>query len=190
MSDYAAMLKSAHDQLNNAHTQYAQTNSGLEKEFDALKLQASIFQYEMCIELVTFETNKPNGFAQYVALKGIIHKLYEYEILLNGELVRRVKKLAMDRNMSTFSIDLKSEKKKWTKEFKSIKRWVTTRNFATGHYDKDIQLQIDSLIAIDPQSVLDACTAFLHFNLAFLHQLKEVGLSWHFQYKNTSPSAK
>lgn len=100
MPDTQAMYRTAHEQLNAAYAVYSKSVApGLAHEFDSIKLQTCIFQYEMCEELVAFVNNNPSGFARSVSLKGLVHKLFEYN-LLSSHLLRRVTALASARRPS------------------------------------------------------------------------------------------
>jgi FtsZ-binding cell division protein ZapB len=175
MQNIQAMLQSAEEQLNDAYVIYQEKYTGLAGEFDQIKLQTTIFQYEICLDIVAFVTNNPIGFARNVSLKGVIHKLFEYELLISGNLTKRVTDLAVARGLTNLSINLKNEKRKWQSQFKKLSGWADIRNTATGHYDRDTNEQVKSLEAINPQEVMDICAAFLSFNMAFLGLLAEVG---------------
>jgi len=174
MTDPVSMLHDAHDQLNQAHEIYASSPTDLAKEFDQLKLQACIFQYEVCAEMHSFITTDPSGFARKIALKGLIHQLYEYESV-NGDFVKRVKALALKRGFEISDSALRSERRKRRSEFQHLRDWVTIRNKATGHYDKNTEAQINLLETIDPDQVMGVCDAFFSCNMEFLKMLREVG---------------
>lgn len=175
MLDLEEMLSSSHDQLNSAYVIYAEKHQGLAGAFDEIKLQTTIFQYEICVEMVSFVKNNPTGFARCVALKGIVHKLFEYDLLLKGALVKRVNDLADARGLGPSSIDLKAEKKKFNPQFQMLEKWSGIRNVATGHYDRNTTDQVSSLANINPEEVMQVCAAFLTYNMGFLKRLKEVG---------------
>ena len=175
MPDLEGMLESAHEQLNSAYAVYSEKHSGLAGEFDEIKLQTTIFQYEMCVEMTSFVKNNPSGFARSVALKGVIHKLFEYDLLLKGALVKRVTDLAEARGLGLSSIDLKAEKRKLHPQFQILEKWSDIRNLATGHYDRNTTNQVSSLANINADEVMQVCAAFLTYNMEFLKRLKEVG---------------
>jgi hypothetical protein len=175
MADLEGMLKSSHEQLNSAYAIYSEKHQGLAGEFDEIKLQTTIFQYEMCVEMASFVKNNPTGFARSVALKGVVHKLFEYDLLMKGALVNRVTDLAEARGIGSSSIDLKAEKKKLNPQFQILEKWSGIRNAATGHYDRNTADQVSSIANINADEVMQVCTAFLTYNMAFLKRLKEVG---------------
>lgn len=175
MADLEEMLKSSQEQLNAAYAVYSETHPGLAGEFDEIKLQTTIFQYEMCVEMVSFVKNNPTGFARSVALKGVVHKLFEYDLLMKGALVKRVTDLAEARGVGPSSIDLKAEKKKLNPQFQVLEKWSGIRNAATGHYDRNTAAQVSWLANINASEVMQVCAAFLTYNIAFLKRLKEVG---------------
>lgn len=175
MPDLEKMLKGSLEQLNSAYAIYSQKHPGLAGEFDEIKLQTAIFQYEICVEMASFVKNNPTAFARNVALKGIVHKLFEYDLLLKGALVKRVTDLAKDRGLGPSSIDLKAEKKKLYAQFQTLEKWSGIRNSATGHYDRNTAEQVESLANINADEVMQVCKAFLTYNMEFLKRLKEVG---------------
>ncbi len=80
MPDLEAMYRDAHEQLNSAYVVYMKSKeTSLAHEFDSIKLQACLFQYEMCVELVAFVSNNPSDFARKVSLKGVIQKLFDVQ---------------------------------------------------------------------------------------------------------------
>lgn len=175
MPDTEAMFQSAHEQLNAAYAVYVEKHPGLAGEFDEIKLQTTIFQYELCVEFLSFVRNNPADFARSVSLKGIMHKLFEYDLLMKSALVKRVVNLSDARGLSKSSIDLKTEKRKFLPQFQKLEQWSGIRNAATGHYDKNTVEQVTALALIDANEVMDVCVAFLTYNMAFLKFLAEVG---------------
>jgi hypothetical protein len=175
MPDTEAMLQSAHKQLNAAYAVYLKKHTGLAGEFDEIKLQTTIFQYELCVEFFSFVKNNPSDFARSVSLKGIVHKLFEYDLLMKSNLIKRVIALADARGLAKPSIDLKTEKRKFLSQFQKLEKWANIRNVATGHYDRNTVEQVTALTMIDAAEVMEVCTAFLTYNMAFLKFLAEVG---------------
>lgn len=175
MTNLDEIFQSAHEQLNAAYAVYLKKHSGLAGEFDEIKLQATIFQYEICTEILSFVRNNPSDFARSVLLKGVVHKLFEYDHLMKGALVKRVIELALARGVSSSAIELRSEKKKWRPQFQKLEKWSTIRNTATGHYDRSTVEQVSSLAKINAEEVMDVCKAFLNYNMAFLKFLGRVG---------------
>jgi hypothetical protein len=128
----------------------------------------------MCVELVAFAGNNPSGFARSVALKGVVHKLYEYN-LLSDHLLRRVASLAKARDVQVSDEGFKAERRDCRAQFKRLRSWSSVRNAATGHYDKNTAIQVESLASIDPKEVMHVFAAFIQCNMSFLRMLAKVG---------------
>lgn len=174
MPNYEELLKDAQAQLNNAFEIYKNSPGPLAREFDELKLQTSIFQYEVCFSLVSFIKAEPEDFAMKVSLKTIIHYLFEYNKSINN-IVKRIKLLAKRRGILVSTSELGAQKKKWKNEFEKLKHWEIIRNKVTGHYDLNTKLQFNLLEKVDPQEVMSVFIAFLSCNLEVLKLLKSVG---------------
>lgn len=148
---------------------------GLALEFVELKLQATIFQYDVCAEMVSFVRNKPSGFAAAVALKGLVLRLYEYDDLLNSTFIPRLLELAEKRGIGFDKAKVKAARSNWKAELARVRRWSSFRNEVAGHYGKDFKSQVALLKSLDPGDVMAVTKAFLSFNLALLHGLAEAG---------------
>jgi hypothetical protein len=175
MHDIEAVLLRAQDRLNQSLAEYQEGSLELATEFLELKLQAAMFQYEICAEMVSFVRNGPVGFARNVALKGLIHRLYEYDQLLSADLIRRLLALAKARGAEIEGADIKAERKKWRDQLARLKKWSDIRNQATGHYDKDIAKQVQLVQGISQEEVMSVTQAFLLFNMSILTILKNAG---------------
>lgn len=176
MADPIRMLRLAEKNLNEAHQVYSGSalRSEFAKEFDELKLQACIFQYEVCSEMYSLISNKPDGFSQQVAVKGLIQHLFEYH-LVSAHLTKRIQSLAKMRGITLSDENLISERKKWKVQFQKLSSWGKIRNKAIGHYDKDTVTQFAALEAIDPGQVMEVSMAFYSFNMELLKMLRLVG---------------
>ena len=112
-----AIHRSAAKNLEDSLRHYEEAPKGLAREFVELKLQGCIFQYDVCAEMVSFVRNKPTGFAAAVALKGLVLRLYEYDSLLNSNLIPRLLALTEARsvpfNRSTVMAPLPSRSWAW-----------------------------------------------------------------------------
>jgi len=64
MSDIDEVVAAAEDRLNAAYAEYEEARDGIPIEFNAMRLQASIFQYDICVEMAGLLRNSPTGFAQ------------------------------------------------------------------------------------------------------------------------------
>ena len=160
-ADFEAELRAAHDQLNSTYAMYERRDAGLSSEHLEIGMQLAIFNYELNVEMAGFVRNRPSAFAQSVALKGLVHKLFEYDQLLSSHLVRRLDLLAKASGVAVASVDLKTERKKWKEELKKLKGWSSIRNSATGHYDKDTSKQVALVKALSANEVLEVALAFL-----------------------------
>jgi hypothetical protein len=72
MIDMGDVLAAAAERLNSAYAEFEEARNGIPIEFNEMRLQASIFQYDICAEMTGFLRNAPSGFARNVALKGLI----------------------------------------------------------------------------------------------------------------------
>jgi len=175
MKDLDQILSKAQQNLNETLADYEAESSTLGQDFQELKLQASMFQYEICAEMLGLQRNKPNGFARVIALKGLIHRLYEYDKLLNKHLIRRMLALATSRGITVDSKEIKNLRKQWKLELGKLQQWSDIRNETTGHYGHDIARQVQLLKSISPAEVMSVTQAFLRFNMGILLVIKNAG---------------
>jgi len=174
MIDIDDVLAAAEERLNSAYAEYEEARHDVPIEFNEMRLQASIFQYDICAEMASFMRNAPTGFARNVALKGLVHRLFEYNLTLS-QLIPGLLNLTKARKLSIDQQDIKAQRKKWSVEFRKLRAWSGTRNVATGHYSPDLAKQVEALKSIDSAEVVAVCTAFLSFNMAILRILLEAG---------------
>ena len=175
MQDLEAIRVRAQELLNQSLIEYEAQSSGPASEFFELKLQAAMFQYEICAEMACFVRSNPIGFARNVSLKGLIHRLYEYDQLLSTHLISRLLVLAKARGADIESADVKTERKKWRAQLGRLKRWSDVRNQATGHYGRDIARQIQLVKSVSQEEVMSVTEAFLSFDLRILNILRTAG---------------
>lgn len=175
MHDLEAILLRAQERLNQSLLEYESNSSILAIEFLELKLQATIFQYEICTEMVGFQRNQSVGFSRNVALKGLIHRLYEYDQLLSSHLINRLLSLAKARGIAIESSEIKAQRKKWREQLGKLHKWSEIRNQATGHYGKDIASQVQLVKAISEEEVMSVTQAFLAFNISILTIMRNAG---------------
>lgn len=174
MENAQQMYDEAHSHLNTAYEYYKKCSStNTSNEADSILLQACIFQYEMCVEFRAFMTNKPLNFALKVSLKGLVHKLYEYN-LLSSNLLRRLIVFAHTSGIQVSDQDFKAERRKYKAHFRKLNKWSSIRNIATGHYDKNTISQIEALNEIKKEEVFSVAIAFFASNIAFLKMLNTV----------------
>jgi hypothetical protein len=172
-------LDTAHDDaatvLNDSMRHYEEAPNTLAREFLELKLQACIFQYDICTEMVGFVRNQPVGFAASVAMKGIVLRLYEYDDLMNSSIIPRLLRLAKTREIPFDSTSIKQARIQWKNELKRLRKWSDVRNQAAGHYGKDLNKQVALLKTLIPDEVLQVTAAFLEFNMCILGGLRDAG---------------
>lgn len=170
-----AIHRRAAKNLEDSLRHYEQAPNRLAKEFVELKLQACIFQYDVCAEMLSFLRNKPTGFAAAVALKGLVLRLYEYDDLVNTTFIPRLLVLAEARSVPFDRAVVKQARTQWKSELKRLKRWSDVRNHAAGHYGKDFERQVALLRELDPDEVMTVTKAFLSFNMSLLVGMRDAG---------------
>jgi hypothetical protein len=170
------LLRTAENRLTEALAVYESGGHGVHAaEFYELRVQAAIFNYDICREVVSLWKHEPNGFALNVALKNIVHKLYEYDKALSGKLVNRVLTLARAREVEIHNDDIRNERKKWRGQLSKLQKWADVRNETSGHYGKNIAKQVALLKQLDRKEVMAVAAAFLAFNIVVLKALTRVG---------------
>ena len=170
-----AMHRRAAQNLEDSLRHFDQSPGGLAQEFVELKLQASIFQYDVCAEMIGFLRNKPTGFASAVALKGLVLRLYEYDNVMNTSLIPRLLTLAKERSVPFDSATVREARSNWKQDLKRLRQWSSLRNQAAGHYGRNMKSQVAVLRRIDPVEVMTVARAFLSFNMAYLVGLRATG---------------
>ena len=91
----------AEKNLNKAFLEYASHHGSNDKGvFLALKLQACLVQYEICVDFAMLQWMRPAEFARKVFLKNTIHKIVEYTDTLRGKHIRKVMVLAEGRGLN------------------------------------------------------------------------------------------
>jgi len=134
-----------------------------------------MFGYEVVRDITSLWERQPPGFALPVALKGLVHKLYEYDKALSQRLIRRLVTLAVARSISITAADIRSERKKWKAELNRLSKWADLRDKTSGHYDDDIAEQVRLLKELERDEVIKATYALISFNLFVLKALAAVG---------------
>lgn len=176
MPDYENILQSAESNLNDSLRHFENAPTELAREFTELKMQACIFQYDVSAEITSLLRNNPSGFAMSVSLKGLVLRLFEYDVAMNKHIIPRILRLAETRGISIDRTNIKTQRRKWKAELSQLKSWEPVRNRAAGHYDKNIPNQVELLQSLNFDEVMTVATAFLHFNLYMLKVLKDAGL--------------
>jgi hypothetical protein len=176
MKQPATLLRESEERLNKALADYeAPPSSTLAREFYELRIQAAIFNYDVTYDVVSLWRHEPSGFAEKVALKSLVHKLYEYDELLSKHLVARILELAHARSVHIRSTDIKAERRKWSAQLVKLQSWSGLRNQATGHYGKDTAAQVALLKHLRRDQVMNVAAAFLSFNITVLKVLANAG---------------
>lgn len=173
-----AVQKAEHN-LNVAHAELEQHGSSLAMEFRELKLQATIFQYDICVAMATVLRNNSQGFAESVSLKPLVHHLYEYHQLMNDTLIPRFLKIAKDREVPVLATQIQELKRAWKQELVTLRGWNDVRNKAAGHYDRNTALQVQVLRKLNVDNVLSVARGFISFNIAWLKLLRDAGKMGH-----------
>lgn len=175
MEQLELAVKKAENNLNTAYAEFEKAGSTLAIEFRELKLQATIFQYDICVAMTTVKRNNSQGFAEAVSLKPLVHHLYEYDQLLTRTLMPRFLKLAKERNIPVLGQQVQELKKAWKKELVALRGWNDVRNKAVGHYDEDTTLQVQMLRTLNTDNVFSVAYGFISFNKAWLTLLRDAG---------------
>ena len=177
MHELDAFLETAERNLNDSLQHFEEAGSGRAQEFVEIKLQACIFQYDICSEMVNLIRNQPSGFAACVATKGLVLRLFEYDDLLNTHIIPRLLTLAKARNINVNRTEIKAQRSKWKTEFNQLRSWSDVRNQAAGHYGKNITAQVALLQTLTVDVVMTVAKAFLSFNMSLLQILRSAGLN-------------
>lgn len=170
-----AALRKAAQNLEDSVAHFEQSPPGLAQELVELKLQACIFQYDVCYEMVSLLRSKPTGFAASVALKGLVLRLYEYDDLINTSQIPRLLALAAARDIPFTRESIKDARQQWKTELAKLKKWKDVRNEAAGHYGRDLRKQVVLLRSLDVDEVMTVVRAFLSFNMSLLANLRDAG---------------
>lgn len=175
MEDIQHAVRKAEENLNRALAEYESTSASLALEFREIKLQACIFQFDICVEMASIIQNRLTGFAASVALKGLVLRLYEYDQLLSKHLIDRLLALAKARNIPVNREDIRVQQRQWRSELGRLRQWADVRNKAAGHYEKNLSLQVQLLKTLSVSEVLAVTQAFLQFNKGVLQLIRAAG---------------
>lgn len=162
--------------LNKAHEDYHTSSQTAERqEFNALKLQAAIFQFELCSQMKQFLESTYPSFARKVNLKDFIHKIYEYDKTFRGSHINRISALAHKRGLPALVTKLQEASRTWRKDLRKIASFKNIRNKTAGHYDPNIAEQVQFIDSIEEDDAFTAFLAFLAFNKLVLEILRDIG---------------
>lgn len=172
--DFNAIIEKAQINLNDSYRHYKIGANGLMQEFAELKLQICIFQYDVCVEITNVIRNQPTGFAAGVALKGLVLRIFEFDLIFRSTLIPRLVAFAKERNIE-IGDSVKQLKFDWKSELHQLQGWHHVRNHAAGHYDLDIQKQVTALEGLSVGSVLKISNGFLTFAQELFKILNDAG---------------
>ena len=174
-SDIQNTVKRAEDRLNEALSELEEAASPLQRQILEMRLQACIFQYEICAEMASLIGNAPAGFAASVAIKGLVLRLFEYDLVLNGCVVTPLLALAKERRISFDQEALQLACDRWQGMLRQIERWSGLRDQSAGDDAPDISVQVKLLKELNIDRVMNVTQAFLGFNLGLLKVLDGAG---------------
>jgi hypothetical protein len=172
--DFDGMVAQAQTNLNDSYRHYQTGVRGVPKGFIEIKLHICIFQYDSCIEMLNVIRNRPIGFAVGVALKGLVLRLFEFDLTLRGVLIPQLAALAVEHDVDLGN-SIKLLKREWKTELMQLEKWKDIRNEAAGHYDRDIKKQVEALESLSVDGVLTVAIGFLSFAQGIFKILRDAG---------------
>lgn len=170
----SSMEKSATN-LNNAYQRFQETKQTDLQDFFEIRLQCCIFQFDVCREMVSVLQHRTSGFSEAVAIKGIVHKLYEYDILVRNSFKRRLLALAEARKIEVDHDALRQLERQSKPALSQLRRWSDVRNMAAGHYHADVKAQVESIESLSFDQVIGVASTFLQYNMGLLIILRDAG---------------
>lgn len=181
---FRTSLKKCEVSLNLAYKRFEEGQDSMDRDFYAIKLQCCIFQFDLNRELLSVLTNRCEGLAEAVALKGLVHKLFEYESLMRTSLRHRIMGLASSRGIVVNKAALDELDAQSKPALKQLRKWVHVRNKAAGHYDSDIGLQVEMIRSLKHDEVIDIALDFIKYNMGLLIILRDTGLGRNYRPKS------
>ncbi|KVM89425.1 hypothetical protein [Burkholderia stagnalis] len=161
--------------LNDMYARFRDPESKVGSFFRNVGIQIRIFQYETNNELGSIIRNQPEGFAKAVAVKGLIHKVVEFNKHLNEVIQPDMLKMAVERDMQFGEEDKRDLRRRWRATFKEIDKWKRLRDKTTGHYDPDLEEVVSLLETIDVEQVGQVYFEFVEYAKALLDRFREAG---------------
>lgn len=161
--------------LNEIYERFRNPKSTLGPFFLHTGIQIRIFQYETTVELGSIIRNRPEGFAKAVAVKGLIHKIVEFNLHLEKTIQPNMLKVAKERGFDFDEGDKNELRRKWRSTFQEIRKWKRLRDKATGHYDPDLNEVVELLERLDVVKVSDVFDEFSDYTRALLDRFIEAG---------------
>ncbi|MGD2117913.1 MAG: hypothetical protein PVG66_06125 [Chromatiales bacterium] len=176
MSDPLKLLSDSEEILEKTLNEYRTPNNSTDaQEYYEIKLQAAIFNYDVTREVAGLINLRMTGFASKLALKDLVHKLFEFEIVLSGRLIKRIVELAERRGYLTAGSDIKKKKQEIKKYIKQLQSWKALRNNAAAHYGEDIGRQVKLISELDLTTVLAVASRFMEFSYFVNTILRDIG---------------
>ncbi|KVF73383.1 hypothetical protein WJ22_20740 [Burkholderia vietnamiensis] len=173
-----ALYASRERDLNRAYERFKSAGSSEERFFHNLRMQLRIFEYEVMVDACSMVRNQPQGFARVVAMKGLIHKFYEFNELFKRETMKQMLAFAKGRAYEFTAADVGAVKSKYKGLFSTIERWTKIRNLATGHYDRNMQAVVDALDSIDLKDILATMMDYARYVLEVLAKFTDAHLKF------------
>ncbi|WP_186169586.1 hypothetical protein [Burkholderia gladioli] len=161
--------------LNEMYVRFRNPSSTLGTFFLNTGIQVRIFQYEATVELGSLLRNRPEGFAKAVAVKGLIHKIVEFNLHLEETMQPNMLKIARERGFDFDEKDKNELRRRWRSTFKEIRKWQKIRNKATGHYDADLAEVVELLECIDVEKVKEVFNEFVNYAKALMDRFIAAG---------------
>jgi hypothetical protein len=157
---------------------YSQKFSSSEhQKFILLKLQWAIIQFEICSDMLNVLRTKKSTFGRKVALKSIIHKIFEFRKSLTATHINTIQDLAVSKNLEQEKNKLAEISKNYRTIINKIQQYNELRKVATAHYDPDISKQIKAIESIDENEAIDLIGAFLLFKKDITSIMRQIGKS-------------
>lgn len=167
----------AEENLNKAHIEYSQPfTSGEHHKFYLLKVQAALIQFELSSEMVKYCKTKWPSFASKVALKDMLHKIFEYKKTLKNHHINTINELADSKCLGDEKTKLSKISKQYRTAINKIDQYKPLRNVAGGHYDRDISKQLSCIESIVEDEAIKIIKDFLSYNKKVLELFRDIGL--------------
>jgi hypothetical protein len=83
--------------------------------------------------------------------------------------------LAQTREIEVDTAALKVLDEQTKPALKALRKWSDVRNKAAGHYDSDLDLQVNLICSLKFAEVMDVVFGFIRYNMALLIILRDAG---------------
>ena len=169
-------LSIAESNLNSLYEELHQPCTSKEhRKFCLLKVQAAIVQFELCSGLLQYVMAQYNCFASKVALKGLIHIIFEYKKSLKSHHIKTLMDLCDSKNFDSEKEKLTLLTKQYKEAISQIDQFRNLRNKATGHYEDDIEKQVSLIESLSEDDCLELLKKFNLFHKEILKSLRRIG---------------